>query len=97
MHEAVGIRFAREDQAGGVAARSLVGISRMELPLAEERGPSSRMFVAGVTDVDSFLLHAMAALCSGRTRIDRVSIVDASTDREALDNLNAHCNRRFAC
>lgn len=36
----------------------------------------------------------VAALCSRRTGIDRVAVVDAFADGVALDDLDAHCRFR---
>ena len=40
---------------------------------------------------DSIIHLPMATLCSRGTRIDRVAVVDALADGEALEDLDAHC------
>lgn len=49
------------------------------------------MSITSVADVNGLLLHAVAPLCSRWAGVDRVSVVYAAADGEALDDLDAHC------
>lgn len=56
---------------------------------------SARLVTYGL--FEPLLNSPMASLCSCWTRINRVSVVDATADGESLNDLDTHGDEKFPC